>query len=124
MKLKSIICSTLTVGLLFGLLATPLLAKDKLEAKAKISKAEPKKTALAKVPGGKVKEGELEEENGKLIWSFDIATTGSKDITEVAVDAITGEVVSVTTETPADQAKEKAEDAKKGEKDDDKDDKK
>ena len=124
MKLKSIICSTLTASLLVGLLATPLPAKEKLEAKAKISKAEAKKTALAKVPGGKVKEGELEEENGKLIWSFDIATKGSKDITEVAVDAITGEVVSVTTETPADQAKEKAEDAKKGEKDDDKDDKK
>ena len=120
MKLKTIVCSTLTVGLLFGLLATPLLAKDKLKAKAKISKAEAKKTALAKVPGGKVKEGELEEESGKLIWSFDIATKGSKDLTEVAVDAITGEVVSVTTETPADQAKEKAEDANKGGKDDDK----
>ena len=123
MKRKTILRAALTAGLLAGLLATPAFAKDKLAAKAKISKAAAQKTALAKVPGGKVKEAELEEENGKLIWSFDIATKGSKDITEVAVDAITGEIVSVVLETPADQAKEKAEDAqkdkkaKKGEKD-------
>ena len=47
-----------------------------------------------------------------MIWSFDIATPGSKDITEVAVNAITGEVVSMDKETPEDQAKEKAADAK------------
>lgn len=112
MKLKTILGSALTTGLL----ATPAIAKDKLEAKAKVSKSAAMKTALAKVPGGKVKEGELEEENGKLIWSFDIATKGTKDITEVAVDAITGEIVAVATETPAEQAKEKAEDAKKDKK--------
>jgi uncharacterized membrane protein YkoI len=118
MKLKIIICSALAASLVAALLATPALAKDKLEAKARVSKAAAMKTALAKVPGGKVKEGELEEENGKLIWSFDIATKGSKDITEVAVDAITGEIVAVATETPADQAKEKLADAaeKKAEK--------
>ena len=59
-------------------------AKSKLEVKAKITKAEAKKTALAKVLKGKVKEGELEEENGKLVWSFDIASPGTKDITEEA----------------------------------------
>ena len=107
MKINTIICAALTAGLL----ATPAFAKDKLEAKAKITKAEAMKTALAKVPAGKVKEGELEEENGKLIWSFDIATKGSKNITEVAVDAITGEIVAVATETPADQSKEKVADA-------------
>ena len=52
-------------------------------------------TALAKAPGGTVKEGELEKEKGKLIWSFDIATPDTRDITEVNVDAITGQVVSV-----------------------------
>lgn len=108
MKLRTILCAALTASLL----ATPAFAKDKLEAKAKISKAAATKIALAKVPGGKVKDSELEEENGKLIWSFDIATKGSKDITEVAVDAITGEVVSVATETPAQQADEKKQDAK------------
>jgi len=46
-------------------------------------------------------------EKGKLIWSFDISTPDSKDITEVAVDAITGDVASVEKETPGQQQKEK-----------------
>ena len=82
-------------------------------AKAKVSKADAQATALAKVPNGTVKEGELEKEHGKLIWSFDITTPESKDIKEVAVDAMTGDVIAVDTETPADQAKEAAEDAAK-----------
>ena len=67
----------------------------KLMAEAKVSKADAEKTALAKVPTGTIKEGELEKEKGKLIWSFDIITPVTKDITEVNVDAITGDVVSV-----------------------------
>jgi uncharacterized membrane protein YkoI len=126
MKTKTIICAVLTVGLLAGGLASALAAekaekaekKDKdakLEAKAKITKAEAEKTALTKAPGGTIKEGELEEENGKLIWSFDISMPNTKDITEVQVDAVTGDVVDVAKETPADQekeAKEKVQDAK------------
>ena len=68
------------------------------------------------MPNGTIKDGELEKEKGKLIWSFDIATPDSKDIKEVAVDAITGEVVAVDTETPEQQAKEAAEDAAKAKK--------
>ena len=65
------------------------------------------------MPGGTVKDGELEREKGKLIWSFDVTVPDSKDIKEVAVDALTGEVVAVDTETAADRAKEAAEDAAK-----------
>ena len=111
MKLKTILGCALAVSLLAAWLATPALAEDKLAAKAKVSKSAAMKTALAKVTGGKVKEGALEEENGRLIWSFDIATKGSKDITEIAVDAITGEIIAVANETPAQQAAEKAADA-------------
>jgi uncharacterized membrane protein YkoI len=120
MKSKIIICGLLAGGLLAGSLAATTQAADKegvgdkakLEAQAKISKAEAQKIALAEVKTrglkrAKVKEGELEEENGKLIWSFDIATKGTKDITEVQVDAKTGAVVSVETEKAADEAKEK-----------------
>ena len=78
-----------------------------LQAQAKVSKEQAQQTALAKALGGTVKGGELEKEKGKLIWSFDIATTDSKDITEVAVDAVTGEVVSVEKETPEQQKNEK-----------------
>jgi hypothetical protein len=81
-------------------------SQAKLETMAKISKTEATRIALTKTPGGTVKEAELEEENGKLVWSFDIATPGSKDITEVQIDAVSGAVVSVEAESPADQAKE------------------
>ena len=96
---------------------------EKDKPAAKISKETAMATALAKVPGGTIKDGELEKEKGKLIWSFDISIPDSKDIKEVAVDALTGDVVSVDTETAADQAKEAAEDAaaakkKKGDKED------
>ena len=89
--------------------------KSKSEGKPKITKGEAKKIALAKVPKGKVKDTELETEGGKLIWSLDIATPGTKDITEVHVDALTGDVIAVENETPEDQAKE-AKKSKKGKK--------
>jgi uncharacterized membrane protein YkoI len=91
---------TATIGL-----GSTALAKDHekdtsaLEAQAKVSKADAQATALAKVPGGTVKESEIEMEKGKLIWSFDIATTGTKDTTEVNVDAITGKIVNVEVES-------------------------
>jgi uncharacterized membrane protein YkoI len=75
-------------------------------AKAKVSQTDAQATALAQVPNGTVKESELEKEHGKLIWSFDIATPDSKDITEVNVDAITGKVVSTEKEKAEDEAKE------------------
>jgi len=92
----------------------------KLEAQAKISKVDAEKIALGRVPGGTIKEGELEQEKGKLIWSFDIAKPGTKDITEVNVDALTGAIIAVEIETTDQQAKEK----KKDKEDDEKDEKK
>ena len=79
----------------------------KLEAHAKISKPQAEKIALEKVPGGTIKEGELEKEKGKLIWSFDVSTPGTADITEVHVDAITGAVLTTEQETAKEEAKEK-----------------
>jgi uncharacterized membrane protein YkoI len=80
----------------------------KLMAEAKVSKADAEKIALAKVPSGAIKEGELEKEKGKLIWSFDLTTPDTKDITEVNVDAITGDVVAVEKESAESEAKEAA----------------
>ena len=97
----------------------------KLEARAKITKAEAQRIALEKVPNGTIKEGELEKEKGKLLWSFDIATPGTQDITEVQVDALTGQVLDISKETVADQEKEKIEDAQvKGKKEMEDDDEK
>jgi uncharacterized membrane protein YkoI len=136
MKIKSIICSVITLGLVAGGLTACMTEKEgnegkesekaseaKLEAQAKITKAEAQKIALDKVPGGIIKEGDIEKEKGKLMWSFDIATPGTKDITEVQVDAITGAIIDISKETVADQEKEKKADtkvkAKQGKEDDD-----
>ena len=115
MKIKMIVSLGLAAALFTGCAweKCERCEKGKLEAQAKISKAAAQASALAKVPGGTVKDGELEKEKGKLIWSFDITQPGTADIKEVAVDATTGAVLDVVTETPADQAKEAAEDAAK-----------
>jgi len=78
------------------------------QAQQRISRAEAEKIALARVPGGKTISGKLEKEKGRQVWSFDISMPGSRNITEVWVDARTGEVVSTQIETPAEQAKEAA----------------
>jgi uncharacterized membrane protein YkoI len=93
----------------------------KLQAQAKITRADAEKIALAKAPGGTVKGAELENEDGKLVWSFDIVTPGTKDITEVLVDAQTGAVVSVEKESPEHEAKEKTEEKHKEHQDTDDD---
>jgi hypothetical protein len=80
---------------------------------ANVSKSDAERIALTRAPGGTVKEAELEKEHGKLVWSFDIATPGTVDVTEVQVDAVTGQVVSVERETLDQQRAEKRQDEKK-----------
>src|SRR5271170_5310807 len=109
MKIKMIVCSALAASLLAGCVSEKdeQAKQTKLMAEAKVSKDDAQKTALAKVPNGTIKEGELEKEHGKLQWSFDVATPDSKDITEVNVDALTGDVISVDKESAENEAKEK-----------------
>ena len=101
---KSILCSLIAIiaaGLLAGCVSEKCekhhkeAKQAKLMAQAKVSKDDAQKTALAKVPNSTVKEAEIEKERGKLVWSFDLTTPDTKDVTEVNVDAITGDVVSV-----------------------------
>lgn len=96
-----------------ALLATLLAFGCATTQTAKVSKADAERVALTRAPGGVVKESELEREHGKLVWSFDIATPGTRDITEVQVNAVSGEVVSVEKETPAQQQAETQQDARK-----------
>jgi len=118
MTTKTIVSGLLLCGLLASGLAVRAFGEDKtdkesLKHQATVTKSEAKKVALAEVKKrglhhAKIKESELEQEKGVLIWSFDIATKGTKDITEVQVDAKTGAIVSVTTESARDEAKEKS----------------
>jgi len=73
---------------------------------ARVGEAEARAAALARVPGGTVKSRELEKENGRLIWTFDIATQASRGLTEVHVDAKSGRVIAVKKESAAEEAAE------------------
>ena len=98
------------IGLSVAVAATE--SHGAIEAQVKITREEATKTALAKVPKGRIKAAELEKEHGRLIWSFDISMPKSTKITEIQVDANTGKIVSTQVETLADQAKEAAADKK------------
>ncbi len=78
-----------------------------LLAKATVQPEQARATALAAVPGGTVTKGELEEEGGALIYSFDLTVPGKTGITEIHIDAKTGAVVK--TEHEGSEATEKAE---------------
>jgi hypothetical protein len=91
---------------------TPGLAAD-----AKVDPAKAREAALAKVPNGKIVKEELEKENGKLVYSFDIKDGTHPGIEEVMVDAVDGSVVSVEHEDAAkeaDEARKEAAEAKPG----------
>ena len=107
MRTKTIVCSAAVAALLAGCATEKAESQAQLMSQAKVSQAAARQTALARVPNGTVKDGELEKENGKLQWSFDVSTPGSDNITEVNVNAITDEVISVQTESAADEATEK-----------------
>ena len=85
-------------------------AEADLPALAKITRSEAESTALkaVHVSNATVVSGELEAESGCLIYSFDIQVPGKKSITEVAVDAGTGKVLSQKREGPKAQAAEAA----------------
>jgi hypothetical protein len=76
---------------------------------AHVTKQQAKRIALARVKHGTIKCAELEKENGMLIWSVDVAQSGKKDLTDVRVDATTGEITAVEVETPLVERKEVAE---------------
>jgi len=84
-------------------------SETELPKQARITKHQAKKIALAKVKHGTIKCVALEEENGLLIWSVDIAQPPKKNLTDVWVDATTGKITAVEVETPITEKKEVAE---------------
>jgi Peptidase propeptide and YPEB domain len=98
----------LTLVLCFGAFAIAQAKPTDAELinQAKVKKNEAQRIALKQTPQGTIKSAEIENERGKLVWSFDISTVGTRDITEVLVDANTGAIVSVAKETPKQQAAE------------------
>jgi uncharacterized membrane protein YkoI len=121
MNIKNLVGMALTAALLAGCCTekrehhkeSKEARHAKWMAEAKVSQSDAQATAMAQAPNGIIKESELEKEHGNLIWSFDISTPDSTDITEVNVDAMTGKVVSTGKEKPDDEAKEATEEKKK-----------
>jgi hypothetical protein len=88
--------------------------KPGLLKKAKITAEAATATAKALLPNATVKSAEIEEEDGKLIYSFDFATAGKSGIDEVNIDAVTGKQVGkIEHESPASEKKEAAQDSAK-----------
>jgi len=88
--------------------------KPGLLKRAKISGDSAVAVARARLPKATVNSAEIEEEDGRLIFSFDMKTPGKSGIDEVNVDALTGKLVGkVQHESAADERKEAADEAAK-----------
>ena len=117
MKLKNTRIAGFVLSALFltGLLtvaATDIFGQEQKEKQdpnlarqAKITMARAREIAHRRA-AGKIEGAELERENGKLIYSFDIRNAKGT-ITEVQVDAKTGGIVSVEEENKAAEQREK-----------------
>jgi len=67
------------------------------------------KIASARIPGGQVQAVELENENGKLIWSWEFTLAGRPGVYECNVNALDGSIVGVEHEMPkADSARSRS----------------
>lgn len=106
--------------LLLAVIAVPLAAQAVKEeepgmlAQARVKADSAQRTALRRVPGGKIESAELEREHGTLIYSFDIKVPGKEGIEEVHVDANTGAVVKMEHESAENEASEASEEGEHG----------
>jgi hypothetical protein len=91
-------------------LAMPVSATP--QQRAQISMARARVVALAAVPRGVVRSAELERENGRLIYSFDIGVPGRPGVQEVQVSALDGKLISLKHETPAAERRERRAEAR------------
>lgn len=66
--------------------------QQKWAKEATVTREQARATALQRVPG-EIQEEEIEKENGKLVWAFDIKDANGK-IFDVEVDAKTGAVLT------------------------------
>ena len=79
---------------------------------AKIDERAAATVAQRRVPKATIEAVELERENGKLMFSYDMKTVGKSGIDEVNVDAMTGKIIGFSHESPATERKEAAAEAK------------
>lgn len=100
MKKTTMMTAFLALGLMFGIGTSAANTQTK-----KIGMAKARAIALKRA-AGKVQSAELEREKGKLVYSFDIRISKGA-IREVWVDAYTGKVLSVKTESAQEERAER-----------------
>jgi uncharacterized membrane protein YkoI len=81
-------------------------------ARAAIAPDSARALARARVANSVIADQGIEMEGGRLVYSFDMRVTGRRGIEEVLVDAMTGAIISVEHEGPAQEAAERAQDAR------------
>jgi uncharacterized membrane protein YkoI len=77
--------------------ATPTYKRDlpaALVKQATVSEANAAKTVAARLPNGRIQAVELENEGGRLIYSYEVKVPGRSGIEEINVNAKTGVVVN------------------------------
>jgi uncharacterized membrane protein YkoI len=85
----------------------------RLAKRAKVKESTAAAMAQRLVPAAHIQALELENEGGKLIYSFDMKTPGKDGIDEVNIDAITGKRVGkIGHESSASEAREAATEGK------------
>lgn len=113
MKIATIAVALMASTAALGAQAPKSQTQAQLRKEAKVSLVTARAAALKEVPNGRVSKSELERENGKLIYSFDIKVPGKSGWEEVQVDAVSGAIVSKEHETPKMEAKEAKQEKKK-----------
>jgi len=83
-----------------------------LVKQATVTESDAARTAESRVKHGRIQAVELENEGGKLIYSYELKVSGKSGIEEVNVDAKTGKVVSTEHESPKTEKKEAAQEKK------------
>ncbi len=83
-----------------------------LVKQATVSEPDAAKAAQARVKHGRIQAVELENEGGKLIYSYELKVGRRSGVEEVNVDARTGKVVNTEHETAKSEAKEAAQEKK------------
>jgi uncharacterized membrane protein YkoI len=92
---KPVLVATLTAAVAGSAAAWSVQQEEQaaLLSRAAVSMEAAQHTALAAYPGARVDESEIEEENGRLIYSFELAVRGQSGLVDVEVDAMTGELL-------------------------------
>ncbi len=99
---------------------TPTLKQERpgLLAQARVTPDSARAIARRTVPGATIQSAELENEDHKLIYSFDMKVPGKSGIEEVNIDALTGAIVGREHEDARSEANEEAEEHRRAEKPD------